>query len=83
MTSKLIDAKKERNRIEKNLRRRVYDSLNVLKALDILKKSEKKEVYYNSQALDAAQNEDEEMKDEIQNDFMPQVELDVNNFEKD
>ena len=41
------------------MRRRVYDSLNVLKALGILKKSEKKEVTYNSRAIEFDEDEEE------------------------
>ena len=41
----------KRARQEKNLRRRVYDSLNVLYAVGVLKK-EKKRVEYNRQILE-------------------------------
>ena len=46
-----MDGRKDPQKQEKNLRRRVYDSLNVLYAAGILSKGKNKQVLFNPNGL--------------------------------
>ena len=59
-----LDGRKDPQKQEKNLRRRVYDSLNVLYAAGILSKGKNKQVLFNPNGLKCENRSREDSQDE-------------------